>query len=456
MHAGNAIPALDDAPGLPTPPLTVAERYPRTPWAAARLYRSFVLAAIASGGSGFLMGAALLIARATGGELTVFRLASIQVHGAVQLIGWCGLFTMGVATHVIPRFRGNNPIPFPWPQRATLTLVAGGLAVRAIAQPWSGMPGRSAILAGGGLSVAAGLFIFAATAGMALSRGQAARRPVEHWLWLGLAGAVTTGVAYLGLSVDLAQRDAALADARWNAAFHAVALYGFLVPFAFGVSGRAVAGLFGLRARHDHLDLVALPALLAGLALLLIEGAGAGTDGLAEAGRLLTAAALVIFTVGLRVLEPGASAPVWPRRYVTVAYVWLIVAALVLLLRSVEVAGGRFSGHGQPELHALGAGFLSNLIVGFGSRALPLFEHRALRGTVCLRPAFWMLQVSVASRVIGAFVTLPGFALTAGAASGVVGFALGVAPLLDLLLRRRSATETPPHRPFVPGAGLPR
>ena len=428
-HRQRGFPALPDA-----------GRYPPTPWAAARLYRGFVLAAILSGLSGFGLGAALLLATVGPYTLTLSSVALIEVHGAVQLIGWCGLFTMGVATHVIPRFRGNSAIPFPWPQRATLFLVAGGLIARSIAQPWPAMPGRPSVLVGGGIAVSAGFVLFAVTAGIALSRGQQTKQRVEHWLWPGLIAALVTSALYLGLNVELAGRDATLADPRWNAAFHSAVVYGFLVPFVFGVSGRAVAGLFRLRPRHDPLDRLALLLLVAGLVLLLLAQMDAGEGAARGMAHLLIGAALLTFTIGLRVLEPGTTSLSGLQRYVTVAYGWLVVAAVLLMAGAFAGANGRFPG--QPELHAVGAGFLTNLIIGFGSRALPLFEHRALRGVAGLSLAFWLIQYSVATRVIGAFVALPDVVIATAAPAGLLGFVLGVIPLLDLLLRGRAET---PH-----------
>jgi hypothetical protein len=95
-------------------------RYPATPWSEARLYRPFVLAAIACGLGGFATGGLFLAGAVTAGD-------ALDIHAALQLLGWCGLFVLGVAMHVVPRFQNNAPLAFPWPQRLSLVLIVGGL-----------------------------------------------------------------------------------------------------------------------------------------------------------------------------------------------------------------------------------------------------------------------------------------------------------------------------------------
>ena len=57
----------------------------------------------------------------------------IQTHGHVQLVGWAGLFIMGMSLHFMPRLTG---VAFSNPKlvRKVLWLMTAGLIVRSIGQ----------------------------------------------------------------------------------------------------------------------------------------------------------------------------------------------------------------------------------------------------------------------------------------------------------------------------------
>ncbi len=411
-------------------------RYPQTPWSAARLYRPFVRAALAAGASGFLLGAWLL-ASTLGGRPSPATAALVEVHGSIQLLGWCGLFVMGVASHVVPRFQGNARIPFPAPQRVALALCTGGLAARAVAQPWgSGLLGGT-IVGVAGFSVAAGLGILAWTMTVVLRGGQSDKRPVTHWLWLGLVGAVVTGGLYAVLSADLAWTGG-LADPHWNAAFQRAAVYGFIMPFTFGVSSRAIAGFIGLAPRRRHADRTAWLLLAGGGTLSAFSAAVDGGMVLQSTADALLAGALVMFTVSLRVFEPrkqpAGVRDVWTVRYVRVAYGWLLVGAALHGIAALEAWSLpiSISVSGRPELHVLGIGYFTILIVGFGQKALPLFERRPLPYPAALGPALVMLFLAAALRLVGAILADDAI-LRLASVAGLFGFSLGGLPIAMLV-----------------------
>lgn len=418
-----------------------AARYPATPWSAAGLYRPFVIAALVVAASGFPLGMGVLLA-ATTGNLTETHLALVEVHGAAQLLGWCGLFVIGIASHVVPRFQGNVAIPFPWPQRATLTLIIAGLVLRGVAQPWGALPLRPLILVAAATAVAAGLSLFAATMAVVLVRGQSDRRRVEHWLWLGVIGSGATAAVYVLLAAR--SQHQLLTIPHWNHAFHAMAVYGLLLPFVFAVSGRAVAGLLALRARNPVCDRAAAFLMSVGLALLLLGPHPSAEPSLRAAAEFTTAGAMVLFTIGLRVLEPSESdRPAADRRhwwfswYVRSAFAWLLIAATLRAASALEALGvppAPFAG--TPELHVLGIGFFTPLIIGVSARLLPLFEGRRLEWGAMLVPALVLLQVATALRLIGAIDEAPSYLTSLSGLAGLAGFALGVLPLARLLASR--------------------
>lgn len=423
--------------------LESSARYPAYPWAEARLYRPFVIASLLMGaGAGFPLGAVALVAFSLGTSIGSLTTPLLQVHGALQLLGWAGCFVMGISFHVVPRFRGGASIAFPWPQRSILALLLGGLALRAIAQPWPALPMRAAALFVSGVAICAALSCFAVITAQVLRGGTRQRRSVEHWLWLGAGGAVITGAVHLIVMIELAHSGDVVASPRWNAAFHTAALYTFILPFTFGVSSRAIAGFLGLRARYERLDRLAWGLLCLGAPMLVVATAAEATPRMLAA-RLLVAGACVTFIGSTRFFERPESriaAGGYPRygRYVRAAYAWLLIHAV---LSVVDVLRAVMSGDRAADpMHLLTLGFISTLIIGFAARVLPLFEGRPLspRDWRVLDAAFWLLCAATLGRLIVAlpFVTpaAPPLILGASALTGQSGILLAAGVLLAILL----------------------
>jgi len=287
-----------------------ADRYPAVPWAQARLYRPFLIVALLAGPEmGFLLGAGILTALMTGARGPMLG-PLIHAHGTFQLLGFAGLFVIGLSFHVVPRFRGSPPMPHPAPQHAVLALVTGGVLVRATAQAWMGMPLRDLAMVGSSLAIAAGLLVYAAVIALVLRRGTRQRRPVDHWIALALAGSVAMAGALLAGAVGR--------PGNTDALLRHVTVEVFLLPFTFAVSSRAVAGLAGLRDRSDTLDRIAW--------VLVATGAGASVSGMLLAvpelvrfAAILTPVGWLAFIASLHVFEPASTpeATTYPRLLLT-------------------------------------------------------------------------------------------------------------------------------------------
>src|SRR4029079_3007528 len=100
-------------------------------------YRRFIAASLALGvGGGFLLGLLLPLARAERwgwGEGNRYQ-ALVQAHGQLQLMGFGGLFIMGMVLRLLPRIAARD---LAWPRMATpaLALVAISLVPRALSRP---------------------------------------------------------------------------------------------------------------------------------------------------------------------------------------------------------------------------------------------------------------------------------------------------------------------------------
>lgn len=361
--------------------------------------------------------------------------AALELHVSLQLLGWCGLFILGMAMHVVPRFYGNAPIWYPWPQRLILLLVVGGLLLRSIAGASSLSWLSSASVVIGGVGVAAGLCVACVSLGRVMWGRTMPMRPIGHWLWLGLGGGVATSVAFTAMSLQQGLTDANGADPYLWRTFQSVALYLFILPFAFGIASRSASALLGLRAPGRTVDRAA--AVLVGSGgVVLSAGAVSDVSAVTGLGMLGIAGGALVHVAGLHLFGAGANpSPGWFATYLRAAYAWLGVAVGLhawQALGTLEVAGIAVL-PGRPELHALTVGYLSILIIGVASRLLPLFEGRTLRFSWLLAVALVALTLSTATRTTAAVTPLSPTFLHAAAAMAAVGILAGIAPVAHML-----------------------
>jgi uncharacterized protein involved in response to NO len=423
----------------------------------------FVWAAIVTaltGGFGLatVMLAGLLLGLPAGGWWG----AAAQAHGFAQLAGWAGLMVLGVGLHFLPRLRGA-PLAHPDRRHAALWLLVAGLALRLLGQPLAAALPAAAQPPARWLGLGLGGLLMLAGAGTALSMLLAtcragpplAERPALRQVLPLLAAGFGAFLFALALNAALGLLAAAagtpLLPAPGAGLVAEALLLGFLVPVSLAVSTRFFPLYLGLRPAPPAGLRAALGLLLAGLALralaIVLPGARPAGDLLAGGGLLAG-----LWSVGQyapRQIEiasanrpewlptglfrpqpppPGRARPQPPaqraaRLLLRCAYGWLAVAALLAL-----AAAAGWAPPADLERHALGAGFLTLLILGMGTLLLPGF----LGGKAPDAPV-------VASLVLGnlaaALRVLPGLAawLAPGLLPGALPAALlGLAGLLGL------------------------
>lgn len=81
--------------------------------------------------AGFALGAHLVFVIGFGFELREGFYSFVQTHGHLQLIGWAGLFIIGISLHFIPRLTGAAISRPQWIRRI-LWLIAAGLILRGV------------------------------------------------------------------------------------------------------------------------------------------------------------------------------------------------------------------------------------------------------------------------------------------------------------------------------------
>lgn len=265
------------------------------PWCIA-----LALAAAVAGG--FVLAVLLPLAAALEWAWGVRWRALVQAHGHLQVGGWVGLFIVGMAFRLVPRFAGR-PLRFPRVTLPVLVLLPAGLLGRAVAQPWLDVPGMRVLLTLSALAELAGARLFATAIVATLAPAVRTFAPAPL-LVLGAGGLLAQ--AALG-AVWLMQLpgDAPAIPADRNAALLSLQFYAFQLPFVLGVSLRALPSIFAHPAPAPHWTRALAAALAAGAALhagtpLLMDGAAGVRP--QQFGALLVAAAI---SGGVALTAPG-------------------------------------------------------------------------------------------------------------------------------------------------------
>ncbi len=438
------------SPQIPVVSDDRVRRYPPTPWSSQRLYRPYVKASfVVALTLGFTTGAGMLLATPLGIDRGIWWVTHAQAHGMAQLFGFAGLFTMGIAQHVVPRFR-NGSIWFPWPQRASMVLVLAAIALRFAGQMINEYPVSEILLIVAGLLLLSGASIFAITLFSALHSGSGPVSAAGRWIYVGTAWLLVSATIHLLLMLRMLFDRVSIAPADLNAAVIYSALFGFVGAYIMGVSTRAVTGFLGLRPRHERLEIAGFALLHGGLIIAVCSYAIEASAEISSVGLIITAIGVVFFIVSLRVFEPSQirRPPISPGAYgrygwfVRAAYFWLLIGAILIAARSSEIL---FEidvlpvANASPIVHVLTVGFITSMLIGMGSRMLPLFEGAVVPGRTALDISFALLNLSVALRTVIGF-TLEGYSDSLLGASGVLGLLALIlsAPALIGSMKKRS------------------
>lgn len=400
--------------------------------------------------AGFGLGVWLLLARTWGVPLFgASWLVLVQVHGLVQLFGFAGLFLMGVALHALPRFRGAPPAP----ARLVIVIFAAtltGLAVRALAQPFPDGPVRGSALTAGALLLTIGTGCFAAAALRILGSGRNPHRADELVIAAGvLAMPVAAALEVVAVAGRVPSTIAQTADDRVLAAM----LLGSLATAIVGVWARLAPGFVATPPARAAQLLAGAATWFAGVAAIV-----AGWP----IGPWLLLGGLSLLTVALGVFGPSiarqplAGAARLTRLAVRSAFAWAFIGVALIAVAGLgtEPAGPLIS----AARHALGLGFVTMMIYGVGSRALPAFLGRRLWSDRLQLATILLTDLAVALRVgLQSIPSGPGGSLGAAAesvANAVVGLSglIAYAALVAFAVNV-ARTVRGPLRPAAPPDG---
>ncbi len=442
----------------------------------AEFHSGFIWAALTTAiVAGFAIGAYLAFVIGYGFPMGQGFYSLIQTHGHVQLVGWAGLFIMGISLHFIPRL-ASFPLPHPqWIDRI-LWLMATGLFLRAVGQTVLPFLARSPmfvllswlVVASGALEWC-GILLYVSLLIATMRRSDKASmlpalRSVRPYLGMMMVGWVFYACLNLLLLLHMALRSNTVVDPAWNEFAVQIFIGLVLLPVAFALSVRLFPLYLALAAPDWPVRGTASAYLLS--VSLQVAPTAPPLTGLADEtarslvglGSLLKGGIILWFVWQLdlltrrrpigrhaRFLQTGPDRPLTRpglpdygefgpfERLVYAAYTWLVLAAFVELLRG----GAALLGYPIPigtdaVRHMYLLGFITHLIFGSSVRMLPGFlKRKRVASTALVDATFWLGSTAAVCRVVPLllpswfFDALPASAVlaqTAFAVSGMIGW----------------------------------
>lgn len=325
------------------------------------------------------------------------------------------------------------------PQRVVLIATVVSVILRFAGQSINRHPTTGVFAVISGVLLLIGALVFATTIFNTLRSGKTPRGAAERWIFMAVFWLVVSAVLHLRLTLWLFDHEASIAPYFHNIAVIESGLFGFVFCFIFAVSNRAVIGFLGLKPSHKRAELGAWVLVNSGLVVLVVSRVFETQPEVTSIAALKLSAGMILFVYAIRVLEPSSTRrpPISPGAYprfgyfLRSAYVWLILAAALMSVESIEVLGG-FSlfpaDSTLPVLHVATVGFATLMVTGMGSRMIPLFEGSILPWHKLMDASFFLLSISVLSRTFGGFITgtagdwLLGISGTTGLIAVVRGF----------------------------------
>ena len=311
----------------------------------------------------------------------VFSQKLLQLHAHFQLFGWLGLFIMGIAYHVIPRFKASQ-IPSKNLADLSFLLVAGGLVVRGL-QLF--LPEESQLAAFSAVLQTLGAITFTYVIYRTVQASEQPREPFEGFVYAALIW-YTVG-SILNLASTLSP-----ASGMREAFIHSM-LLGFATNMIMAVGVRTMPVFLGLRqAEEKHINYILVSYNAA--VILRVAALAMGLSALLQLTVVLEAIALIAFIYTLNIFAkpeidlPPMEASKNLERSVKGAYIWLIAALMIDLYNNF--LGGGFYIRGA-YLHAVTVGFISMMIFGYATRIIPIFRGVDLHSLKLADTALYLL-----------------------------------------------------------------
>ncbi len=374
------------------------------------VHRPFLVSALAvtlSLGAGW--GALLLFEIGWHGRFDAAPAGHVVAHGTAQLWGFVALFVVGIALRFLPMGSGERRPSLAFARLLLAAFLAGvvGGFVWALAPRQAGWLGP---LSGAALVVAAILFL-----GFLLR--QLRRNALTTWGRL-IAAAGIWMLVWAGVTLALRGHASAEGPGAYSESMRQLlmdlAIFGFALNAIYGFGQRLLSGIVGSGTPRSGAIEATFWLHNAGVVLLSLGHA----SGMAFAGSLgvaLLAAGALSYAIGMRgFVRVRRSTPrpevgqAMLRRYVQIAFFWLLAGMAMLLLADLFwSARGLLVPHAYlgAVRHALTVGFMTTLILGVGQRLLPILGHTLLPWPRLVLPTFVLLAAGNLLRVLTELAT---------------------------------------------------
>lgn len=365
----------------------------------------------------------------------------IQIHGHLQLVGWAGLFIIGISLHVIPRFSSVSISHPQWIPRL-LWIVGIGLLLRFIAHSILPYVDKgfffillSWITAASGLLEWYGILIYLALlVGTIFRIPEAHRKPpliaVRPYFGMMMMGFLLYATIHAVLLLQMAWRGNIVVGQMWNEISIHIFIGLVLLPVAFGFSIRMLPLYLRLPVPNWSFRRVAyvyLTGFLCQIAQILPINFLSNVEGYVSSVGMLVKSSVILYVVWkLDILTRRQAPSISHRdiessldrqparraipgqgeygrfdRHIYAAYGWLVSGALA------EMFIGGFGIFRLPIAissdvirHIYLLGFITNLIMGLAVRMVPGFlKKRRVASTKMIDITFWLTNVAVVGRI---------------------------------------------------------
>lgn len=366
----------------------------------------------------------------------------IQIHGHLQLVGWAGLFIIGISLHVIPRL-SSVPISQPqWIPRL-LWLIGTGLLLRFISHsifPYLDngffFTLLSWITAASGLLEWYGMLIYLALlVSTIFSISKADRKPslmaVRPYFGMMVMGFLLYTTIHAVLLLQMAWRGKVVVSQTWNEISIHIFIGLVLLPVAFAFSIRMLPLYLRLPAADWPVQRVAYVYLIGFLCqmreilpihfLSHIEGYISSVGMLVKAGVIL----YVVWKLDVLTRRQETSVPhrdsqsspdhqqtcrTVPEHgefgrfewHICAAYGWLVFGALAeMLIGGFGISRFPLAISSDVIRHIYLLGFITNLIMGMAVRMVPGFlKKRRVASAKLIDFTFWLTNLAAVGRVV--------------------------------------------------------
>ena len=366
----------------------------------------------------------------------------IQIHGHLQLIGWAGLFIIGISLHFIPRL---SSVPISQPQWIPhlLWFIGIGLLLRFISHPilpylnngFFFMVLSWITVTSGFLEWYGVLIYLALIASTIFGISREDRKPplmaVRPYFGMMLLGFFLYATIHTVLLLQMAWRGNVVVGQAWNEVSIHVFIGLVLLPVAFGLSIR----MFPLYLRLPAVDwpvrrvaYVYLIGFLCQISEILPTNFLSHIGGYISSVGMLIKAAVILYIVWkldvlTRIQEPAighrdlqsSSDHRQTRRAIPdrrefgrfewqiyAAYGWLVFGALAeMLVGGFGIFQAPLAIGTDVIRHIYLLGFITNLIMGMAVRMVPGFlKKRRIASTKLIDGTFWLINIAVIGRVL--------------------------------------------------------